>query len=203
MGKKVGKRSIAQMKYHLYQKVLNRKTFPAFSQMFNAGTESVLPTPLENIQIPPGLNTNYGVIYALIISALLSALNNLAISIFNPNINSFSFLQLGQSPIYGQTSGLQFVQQNAQLYDRYVDLCSVLYQPAVFDETYFDLSVYQPANTIINRNNACKKLEQYFNSLTTSNISINLQLWELEILKFQLLIIIHFQIFKILELMIY
>ncbi len=57
MGKKVGKRSIAQMKYHLYQKVLNRNTFPAFSAMFNAGVESVLPTTLENIQIPPGLNT--------------------------------------------------------------------------------------------------------------------------------------------------
>ena len=175
MGKKVGKRSIAQMKYHLYQKVLNRNSFPAFSVMFNAGVESVLPTPLQNVQVPPGINTNYGIAYVTIISALLSALNNLAISIFNPNINSFSFLQLGQSPIYGQTSGLDFVNKSAQLYDRYVELCSILYQPAVFDETYFDLSVYQPANTIVNRNNACKKLEQYFNSLSYSNISINLQ----------------------------
>ena len=175
MGKKVGKRSIAQMKYHLYQKVLNRNSFPAFSVMFNAGVESVLPTSLQNIQVPPGINTNYGIAYVTIISALLSALNNLAISIFSPNINSFSFLQLGQSPIYGQTSGLDFVQKNTQLYDYYVELCSILYQPAVFDETYFDLSVFQPANTIINRNNACKKLEQYFNSLSYSNISINLQ----------------------------
>ena len=175
MGRKVGQRSIAQMKYHLYQKVLNRKTFPAFSVMFNAGVESILPTPLENVQIPPGINTNYGIAYATIISALLSSLNNLAISIFNPNTNSFSFLQLGQSGIYGQTSGLEFVNNFIQFYDNYVDLCSILYQPAVFDETYFDLSVFQPANTIINRNQACEKIEQYFNSLTTTNTSINLQ----------------------------
>lgn len=174
MGKKVGQRSIAQMKYHLYQKVLNRKSFPAFSVMFNAGVSSVLPTPLENISIPPGINTNYGIAYATIISALLSALNNLAMSIFNPNTNSFNFLQLGQSGIFGQTSGIQAINSFTQLYDDYVDLCSVLYQPAVFDETYFDLSVYQPANTIINRNQACEKIEQYFNSLSASNISINL-----------------------------
>jgi len=179
MAKKVGQRSIAQMKYHLYQKVLNRNTFPAFSVMFNAGVESVLPTPLENVQVPPGINTNYGIVYATIISALLSALNNLAISTLNSNINSFSFLQLGQSGIYGQTSGLDFINKSTQLYDYYVDLCSVLYQPAVFDETEFDLSVFQPANTIINRNNSCKKLEQYFNSLTTTNISINLQTLEI------------------------
>jgi len=175
MGKKVGKRSIASMKYHLYQKVLNRQSFPAFSSMFNAGVSSVLPTPLENIKIPKGFNTNYGIAYASIISSLLSALNNLAISTFNPNFNNFSNLQLGGSSFFGQTSGINFVQQNAQLYDRYLDLCSVLYQSAVFDETYFDLSVYQPANTIVNRNEACKKIEQYFNSLTTSNISVNLQ----------------------------
>ena len=71
MGKKVGNRNIASMKYHLYQKVLNRNTFPAFSVMFNAGVESVLPTPLQNVQIPPGINTNYGIAYATIISALL------------------------------------------------------------------------------------------------------------------------------------
>jgi len=175
MGKKVGKRSIASMKYHLYQKVLYRETFPAFSQMFNAGVESVLPTPLENIQIPKGLNTNYGIAYASIISALLSALNNLAISKLNPNFNSLQNLQLGGSLFFGQTSGLDFVNQYGQLYDRYLDLCTILYQPAVFDETYFDLSVYQPANTIVNRNEACKKLEQYFNSLTTASISVNLQ----------------------------
>jgi len=175
MAKKVGQRSIAQMKYHLYQKVLNRNTFPAFSVMFNAGVSSVLPTPLENISVPPGINTNYGIAYATIISALLSALNNLAISNFNPNTNIQSFLQLGQSSLFGQTSGLDFINKSTQLYDYYVELCSVLYQPAVFDETEFDLSVFQPANTIINRNNSCKKLEQYFNSLTTTNISINLQ----------------------------
>ncbi|ARQ96384.1 hypothetical protein CCL41_gp36 [Sulfolobus islandicus rod-shaped virus 9] len=175
MGRKVGQRSIAQMKYHLYQKVLNRNTFPAFSQMFNAGVSSVLPTPLENISVPKGINTNYGIAYATIISSLLSALNNLAMSIFNPNTNSFSFLQLGQSGIYGQTSGLDFINKSTQLYDNYVNLCSILYQPAVFDETYFDLSVFQSANTIINRNNACEKIEQYFNSLSYSNISINLQ----------------------------
>ena len=174
MGKKVGQRSIAQMKYHLYQKVLNRNTFPAFSVMFNAGVSSVLPTPLENISVPPGINTNYGIAYATIISALLSALNNLTISNFNPNTNIQSFLQLGQSGIYGQTSGLDFINKSTQLYDYYVELCSVLYQPAVFDETEFDLSVFQPANTIINRNNSCKKLEQYFNSLSYSNISIDL-----------------------------
>ena len=127
MAKKVGQRSIAQMKYHLYQKVLNRNTFPAFSVMFNAGVESVLPTPLENVQVPPGINTNYGIVYATIISALLSALNNLAISTLNSNINSFSFLQLGQSGIYGQTSGLDFINKSTQLYDYYVDLCSVLH----------------------------------------------------------------------------
>ncbi|ARQ96655.1 hypothetical protein CCL45_gp33 [Sulfolobus islandicus rod-shaped virus 5] len=174
MGKKVGKRSIASMKYHLYQKVLNRNTFPAFSVMFNAGVSSVLPTPLENISVPKGINTNYGIVYATIISALLSALNNLAISTFNSNANSFSFLQLGQSPIYGQTSGLAFINSFTKLYDNYVNLCSILYQPAVFDETYFDLSVFQPSNTIINRNQACEKIEQYFNSLSYSNISINL-----------------------------
>jgi len=174
MTKRVGQRSIAQMKYHLYQKVLNRNTFPAFSQMFNAGVESTLPTPLENISIPPGFNTNYGIAYASIISALLSALNNLAISIFNPDINSFSFLSLGQSPIYGQTSGIGYINDFGQLYDYYVDLCNVLYQPAIFDETDFDLSVYQSSNTIINRNSACKKLEQYFNSLANSNIGVDL-----------------------------
>ena len=174
MAKKVGQRSIAQMKYHLYQKVLNRKSFPAFSSMFNAGVESVLPTPLENVQVPPGINTNYGIAYATIISSLLSALNNLAMSVFNPNTNSFSFLQLGQSGIYGQTSGIQFINNFTKFYDYYVDLCSILYQPAIFDETYFDLSVFQSANTIINRNQACEKIEQYFNSLSASNISINL-----------------------------
>jgi len=151
MGRKVGNRSIASMKYHLYQKVLNRNSFPAFSTMFDAGVSSVLPTPLQNVQVPPGINTNYGIAYASIISSLLLALNNLAISKFNPNTNSFSFLDLGQSPIFGQTSGIQFVQQSSKLYDKYVQLCSILYQPAVFDETYFDLSVFQPSNTIINR----------------------------------------------------
>jgi len=175
MGRKKGYRSIASMKYHLYEKVLYRKSFPAFSEMFNAGVESVLPTPLVNIHVPKGLNTNYGIAYASIISALLSALNNLAISTFNPNFNSPSNLQLGESSFFGQTSGLQFVQQNVQLYDRYVKLCSVLYQPAVFDETYFDLSVYQPAHTIENRNEACNKIKQYFDGITTTNISVNLQ----------------------------
>ncbi len=107
-------------------------------------------------------NTNYGIAYASIISTLLSALNNLAISKFNLGFNSLPNLQLGESSFFGQTSGLQFVQQYGQLYDRYLELCSILYQPAVFDETYFDLSVYQPANTIENRNEACKKIEQYF-----------------------------------------
>ncbi len=174
MARKKGYRNIAQMKYHLYNKVINRKTFPAFSVMFDAGIESVLPTPLENIQVPPGINTNYGILYAMIISALLSALNNLAISTFNKNTNIQSFLELGQSPIFGQTSGIDFVNQFGQLYDYYLDLCKILYQPAVFDETYFDLSVYQPANTIINRNNACKKLEKYFESLASANVSVNL-----------------------------
>jgi len=174
MGKRKSNRNIAQMKYKLYQKVLNRQSFPAFSVMFNAGVESVLPTPLENIQVPPGINTNYGIAYASIISALLSALNNLAISNFNPNTNIQSFLQLGQISIFGQTSGINFVNKSTQLYDYYVDLCKVLYQPAVFDETYFDLSVFQSANTIINRNEACKKLEKYFDSLTNSNVSVDI-----------------------------
>jgi hypothetical protein len=178
MGRRKGNRNIAQMKYHLYNKVLNRKNFPAFSVMFNAGVESVLPTPLENIQVPPGINTNYGIAYATIISSLLSTLNNLAISTFNKNANVQSFLELGQSPIftpiYSQSSGIDFVNKSTQLYDYYVDLCKVLYQPAVFDETYFDLSVFQPANTIINRNEACKKLEKYFDSLSHSNVSIDL-----------------------------
>ena len=174
MGKRKSNRNIAQMKYKLYQKVLNRQSFPAFSVMFNAGVESVLPTPLENIQVPPGINTNYGIAYASIISALLSALNNLAISNFNPNTNIQSFLQLGQISIFGQTSGINFVNKSTQLYDYYVNLCKVLYQPAVFDETYFDLSVFQSANTIINRNEACKKLEKYFDSLTNSNVSVDI-----------------------------
>jgi len=174
MATKVGYRNIASMKYKLYNKVINRNTFPAFSVMFNAGVESVLPTSLENIQVPPGINTNYGIAYATIISALLSALNNLAISNFNPNINIQSFLQLGQISILGQTSGINFVNKSTQLYDYYVDLCKVLYQPAVFDETYFDLSVFQPAHTIINRNNACKKLEKYFDSLTSANVSVDI-----------------------------
>jgi len=175
MGKKAGKRSIASMKYHLYKKVLYRETFPSFSVMFNAGIESILPVPLENIKVPKGLNTNYGIAYASIISTLLSALNNLAISVFNPNFNSLSNLQLGESSFFGQASGLQFIQQYSQLYDNYSQLCKILYQPAIFDETYFDLSVYQPAHTIENRNEACKKLEQYFDGITTTNISINLQ----------------------------
>jgi hypothetical protein len=175
MGRKVGNRSIASMKYHLYQKTVNRNTFPAFSTMFNAGVSSVLPTPLQNIQVPKGLNTNYGIAYASIITSLLSSLNNLTISKFNPQTNSFNFLNLGQSGIFGQTSGIQAINSFTQLYDDYVKLCSVLYQSAVFDETEFDLSVFQPANTIINRNNSCKKIEQYFNSITTTNISINLQ----------------------------
>ena len=83
-------------------------------------------------------------------------------------------LQLGQISILGQTSGINFVQKNTQLYDYYLDLCKVLYQPAVFDETYFDLSVFQPAHTIINRNEACKKLEKYFDSLTSTNVSVDI-----------------------------
>ncbi|MCG2868392.1 MAG: hypothetical protein L7G90_03350, partial [Candidatus Nanopusillus sp.] len=94
MTRKVGYRNIASMKYKLYNKVINRNTFPAFSVMFNAGIESVLPTPLQNLEVPPGINTNYGIAYATIISALLSALNNLAISTFNPNTNIQSFLEL-------------------------------------------------------------------------------------------------------------
>ena len=133
MGRKVGNRSIASMKYHLYQKVLNRNSFPAFSIMFDAGVSSVLPTSLQNVQVPSGINTNYGIAYASIISSLLLALNNLAISTLNPNTNVQNFLQLGQSPIFGQTSGIQFVQQSSKLYDKYVQLCSILYQPAVFD----------------------------------------------------------------------
>jgi len=174
MARRKGYRSIVQMKYKLYNKVINRKTFPAFSVMFDAGVESILPTPLQNLEIPKGINTNYGIAYASIISALLSALNNLAISKFNPNFNVQSFLELGQTSIFGQTSGIDFVNQYGQLYDYYVDLCHVLYQPAVFDETYFDLSVYQPAEAIENRNKACKKLEKYFESLTNSNVSIDL-----------------------------
>ena len=174
MGRKVGNRSIASMKYHLYQKVLNRNSFPAFSTMFDAGVSSVLPAPLQNVQVPSGINTNYGIAYASIISSLLLALNNLAISTLNPNTNMQNFLQLGQSPIFGQTSGIQFIQQSSKLYDKYVQLCSILYQPAVFDETYFDLSVFQPSNTIINRNEACGKIEQYFSQVTTTNISIDL-----------------------------
>jgi len=175
MARRKGYRSIASMKYKLYNKVINRKTFPAFSVMFDAGIESILPTPLENIQVPPGINTNYGIAYASIISALLSALNNLAISKFNPNVNVQSFLELGQISIFGQIIGIDFINQFGKLYDYYVDLCKVLYQPAVFDETYFDLSVYQPVEAIENRNNACKKLEKYFESLTTANVSIDLQ----------------------------
>ena len=178
MGRRKGNRNIASMKYHLYNKVLNRKNFPAFSVMFNAGVESILPTPLENIQVPLGINTNYGIAYTTIISSLLSALNNLAISTFNKNTNVQSFLKLGQSSIFysnfGQMSGIDFVNKFTQLYDDYVDLCHVLYQPAVFDETYFDLSVFQPAFAIENRNEACKKIEKYFDSLTHSNVSIDL-----------------------------
>ncbi|CAG38844.1 hypothetical protein [Sulfolobus islandicus rudivirus 1 variant XX] len=173
MGKRKGQRNIASMKYHLYNKILNRKSFPAFSVMFDAGVESVLPTPLENIQIPLGINTNYGIAYASIISSLLSALNNLAISVFNPNFNSQTFLNLGQSANFGISNGISLLNNYTSLYDNYVQLCNILYQPAVFDETYFDLSVYQPALATEYQNQSCKKIEQYFSSLTTTNVSVN------------------------------
>ena len=54
----LSKRNIASMKQKLYQKVLNRNTFPAFSAMFDAGVFSVLPSALESIEIPEGINTN-------------------------------------------------------------------------------------------------------------------------------------------------
>ena len=170
----LSKRNIVSMKQKLYQKVLKRDTFPAFSAMFDAGVSSVLPSALESIEIPEGINTNYGIAYASIITTLLSSLNNLAISTFNSDITSFTNLQLGFTPLFGTASGLQFVQQSTALYDNYVKLCSTLYQPAVFDETYFDLSVYQPALAIEYQNASCKKIEKYFSQLPVSNISIDL-----------------------------
>ncbi|AZI75921.1 hypothetical protein SBRV1_gp32 [Sulfolobales Beppu rod-shaped virus 1] len=159
-----GQRSIAQMKYHLYNKVFSRKTFPAFSSMFSAGTSAVLPTALQNITIPSGININYGIAYAQLIYSILNALNNFAIS----QLQQSSFFQ--SQYLFGTPQPIQssvdVLQGFLNAYDAYVENCSILYQPAVFDETYFDLSVYQSALGTITNNQGCQQLEQILNQYT-------------------------------------
>jgi hypothetical protein len=174
MGKKVGKRSIASMKYHLYKKVLYRDSFPAFSVMFDAGVQSVLPTPLENISVPKGINTNYGISYASIISNLLSSLNNLASSKLNFANNSINNYNLGQSKYFGNVNINDYINNYNSAYDNYVKLCSTLYNLAYFDISNFDLSVYQPAYFVEKNNESCKSLETYFSKQTSNNVSFEL-----------------------------
>ncbi|CAQ58463.1 hypothetical protein N617_gp22 [Stygiolobus rod-shaped virus] len=156
-GKK-GSRNIAQMKYKLYRKVHYSKNFPAFSQMFNAGVESVLPTSLENVSVPPGYNLNYGIAYAQLISQLLSALNNFIVSQTNPTVNNTSILNL--SITKPTSSTLDAINTFNRIYDNYVKDCVPLFTPAIFDETQFGLSLFNPVLSNPINVQGCKILEQ-------------------------------------------
>ncbi|QJF12337.1 hypothetical protein ARV3_gp24 [Acidianus rod-shaped virus 3] len=168
MTKKKGSRSIAQMKYHLYNKIFKQKAFPAFKAMANAGTASTLPSSLENVVVPPYVNTNYGVAFAQIVLNFLNAINNFSASVLNnfiPNTTqSFTFNLATLSP----PSTLDAINNYTALYDQYVKNCSKLYEIAVFDVTYYDGSVYFPAFGTFFNNEACEKLKSYFQNPPTS-----------------------------------
>ncbi len=172
MGSRKGKRQIAAIKQHLYRKVLYRPTFTAFNAMVNAGTSSTLPTALQSIQIPPGYNVDYGILYAQLVMALLQGINNFLtqiLSSINLTVASVNPISLGQFPFNSPVKfAYQLIESYGTSYDAYVNQCSVLIAPAVFDETNFDLSAYQPAYGFQMQNSFCSQYEQKFHELLTN-----------------------------------
>ncbi|QJF12296.1 hypothetical protein QIT30_gp20 [Saccharolobus solfataricus rod-shaped virus 1] len=172
MPKKKGSRSVAQMKYHLYNKIFNQNVYPAFKAMLSAGIESTLPTSLENVVVPAYMNVNYGIAFAQIIINFLNAINNFSASVLNNFIPNTAQSNIFNLATLSSTSALDALNSFTSLYDQYVENCSVLYQIAIFDETSFDASVYAPAPGVIFNNQACKKLESYFaNPPTTVTVT--------------------------------
>ncbi len=172
MGSRKGKRQIAAMKAHLYNKVLSQQTFSAFNAMVNAGTSSTLPAALQNISIPPGYNVNYGILYSQLIAALLQGVNNFLtqiLSSINLSIANINAISLGQFPFNSPVKfAYQLIESYGTSYDAYVSQCSVLIVPAVFDQTNFDLSAYQPAYGYQMQNSFCQQYEQKFHELLTN-----------------------------------
>lgn len=160
------RRDIANMKYLLYKKVYSRASIPALSQMTSAGVKATLPQALENVQVPPGINTNYGVAIAQIINALLQSLIGLQNSLNFGTMNLISSNPL--TTITPTKTTITALLSVLTYYDRYVENCQILYQPAVFDETYFDLSVYQPPDGQISVNSGCERIEKIISQLTST-----------------------------------
>ncbi len=171
MPRRKGKKYIYAMKDHLYRKVLYRPTFPAFNAMLNAGTSATLPTALQNIVVPPGYNTDYGILYAQLVTALLQGINNYLMQVLSSvnlaTANAIA-IALGQFPFNPPVSnGQQYLIDLGTSYDGYVNECSVLIQPAVFDETLFGLSAFQPAFGYSMEDSYCKSIEQKFHEFFT------------------------------------
>ncbi len=177
MAYKKGTRNIALMKAHLYRKVLYRPTFPAFVAMVNAGTSATLPTALSNVVVPPGYNTNYGILYSELIASLLQGISNYLtqiLSAINLAVAGTIATALGQFPFnLSVTNGQQLLSDFGTFYDSYVQQCSTLIVPAVFDETLFDLSAYQPAYGYEMQNAFCQQYEQQFAQLLSQTIQSN------------------------------
>ncbi len=170
-------RTIANMKYMIYRKVLSQQNFPAFQSMVNAGTSATLPFALSSITIPPGYNTNYGIAFSQLVSVLLHGINNYltqAVSGISLAVANSAPQTFGQFPFNSPVNNAQqFVEDYGSGYDSYVQQCAELIQPAVFDETLFDLSAYQPAYGYEMQNSFCQQFEQKFSQLTTQVIQNN------------------------------
>ncbi len=187
MPQRKGKRQIAAMKDHLYKKVLTQPTFSAFDAMVNAGTTAASPTvppiTLQNIATLQGYNTNYGVAYTQIVAGLMQGVNNYLVQklsniplsvakMISPSLGQFPF----NPPV---NNGQQYISSLGEAYDTYVKQCKQLVVPAVFDETYFDSSVFQPAYNYQMQNNFCtsieKKLHEFLTNVQRNNIAFNIQ----------------------------
>ncbi len=159
------------MKYHLYQKVLSQSAFPAFQAMVTAGTEATLPTALSGIAVPPGYNTNYGIAFAQLVAGLLQGISNYLTQILSDislSVANASATVLGKYPFTPPAQNAQqIIEDYGSGYDSYVNQCAELIQPAVFDETLFDLSAYQPAYGYEMQNSFCHEFEHRFSQLTT------------------------------------
>ncbi len=175
-------RTIANMKYLLYRKVLSQQNFSAFQAMVNAGTSATLPTPLSSISVPAGYNTNYGIAFAQLVSALLQGINNYLSQILSDvslNVANSAPQIFGQFPFGSPIQNAQQLIEDYGIgYDSYIQQCSELIQPAVFDETLFDLSAYQPAYGYQAQNNFCQQFEQQFAQLmaqvTQNNVAFDI-----------------------------
>ncbi|AFV51247.1 structural protein [Sulfolobales Mexican rudivirus 1] len=161
-----GSRNIVAMKERLYRKVLSRQTFPAFLAMVNAGTSATLPTALSGIVIPPGYNTDYGILYSQLIAMLLQGVNNYLTQILsgvNLAVANTIATALGQFPFNQPVQNAhQIIVNYGTSYDAYVSQCSELIVPAVFDETLFDLSAFQPAYGYQMQSTYCQQYQQQF-----------------------------------------